>query len=65
MVSWSLELVLENHIIGFIKHGIVLCNDCIEQNAVREGKTWRLSHSTGCVIEYGESHYSEIKEYEI
>ena len=48
-------------IFGFIKHSTVRYNYCTVQNDIQKGEIWRLSHSTGCVIEYGESCCFDIK----
>ena len=47
---------------GSIKCITVPQNDYTEQNAIKNGKTWQLSHLTGCVTEYGESHFSKRKQ---
>ena len=59
----TLILLLAVLMFGFVKHRAVLHTDCTEQNYIQKGKMWRLPQSTGCVIEYGESHCLETKQY--
>ena len=49
-------------IFGFIKHRAVLHKDCTKPNNLQKGKIWRLSHSTGCLIENAQSHFSDAKD---
>ena len=60
----ALTLFLAIQIYGFIGHRTVLHKDCTKGNDRRKGKIWRMSNSTGCMIEYGKSYYSKTKQYE-
>ena len=50
----DLTVFMAIQIFGFIKHRTVLHENCTEQNDMQKGKICRLSHSTGCMIEYEE-----------
>ena len=52
----AFTLVLAIQIFGFMKHRTVLRKDCTEQNGIQNGKNWKLSHLTECVIEYRENN---------
>jgi len=58
----SLDPIFAVQNVGSIKCGTTLQNDCTEQNAINKGKIWQFSHSTGCVSEYRESHFSKMKQ---
>ena len=65
-MGFGRELTLFSAIQSFdlIKSRAVLHKDCTERNDILKGNIWRLPHSTGCVIEYGESHCREINQCE-
>ena len=59
----ALTLFFAFHTFSSIKCGTAHQNDCTERNAIKKGKTWQLSHSTGCMTENRESHLSKIKQW--
>jgi len=48
----SLSLFFAAQTFGSIKQGTSLQNDCTEQSIINKGKTWQLSHSTGCMMDH-------------